>query len=399
MTRCCKYGATATVILLLAMQVRSNASPTTAACNATPVFASVEVQLKAKRYEEARATLASLQNCPGLSNLEKFNLGWLYGRSRDFHTALIIFNSVPANVPDPSTHQYAIALGQFELSDFKGVVTTLKPAQQALDSRSANLLAISYSKLGLYQEAYPVLAEELRRDPHDLNAYLNLVALFADSNDYESAARTATRASLVFPENPDVFLALGAADTLRGDYSKAHDDLEKAIQLVPHLAQPRFLLAVSDYKQRDFQRAETDIKEALGSGVDDSDLHYLLAECLFELDATQEQAILSELNRAIELNPKNASARTMRGKMFLEQHNVQKAIADLQVAHEVDPGSHSTAYVLGRAYAAAGRKEEAKALYSSVSGQVNQDLENQRNVELTDAVNERKLKQVLSEEH
>jgi tetratricopeptide (TPR) repeat protein len=398
-----KYNGIITLVacLLLAMPTQLSASPTPASCNATQAFASVDQQLKNKRYEEAKAALDNLRSCPSLSNMEKFNLGWLYGRSRDFHTALTIFNSLPADVPDPSTHQYAIALGQFELSDYKGAVETLKTAQRqgALDSRSANLLGVSYSKLGLYQDAYPVLAEELRHDPHDLLAYLNLVALFADSNDYENAAKVATRATSVFPENSDVFVVLGAADTLRGDYSKAHDDLGKAIQLSPHLAQPRFLLAVSDYKKRDFAKAEAEIKEALNSGVDDSDLHYLLAECLFELDSTREQAILSELNRAIELNPRNISARTMRGRMLLDQHRAQEAVADLELAHQVDPTSHSATYALARAYTAVGRKDEAKALFSSLSGQVSNDLENQRNMEITDALNERKLKQILSGEH
>ena len=398
-----KFSGIITLVacLLLTMPALSGTSPTTPSCNAAQIFASVDGQLKDKRYEEARTALESLRSCHSLSNIEKFNLGWLYGRSRDFHTALTLFNSLPADVPDPLTHRYAIALGQFELSDYKGAVETLKAAQQhgGLDSKSANLLGVSYSKLGLYQDAYPVLAEELQRDPHDLLAYLNLVALFADSDDYENAAKIANRATLVFPENPDVFVVLGAADTLRGDYSKSHADLEKAIHLSPHLAQPRFLLAVSDYKRRDFKRAETEIKEALGSGVDDSDLHYLLAECLFELDATQEGAILSELNRAIELNPRNVSARTMRGRMFLEQHHAQEAVADLESAHQADPDSHSATYALARAYAATGRKDEAKALFSRLSSQLSQDLKNQRNMEITDALNERKLKQILSGEH
>ncbi|HEV2992227.1 MAG TPA: tetratricopeptide repeat protein [Candidatus Angelobacter sp.] len=263
--------------------------------------------------------------------------------------------------------------------------------------RSANLLGVSYSKLGLYQEAYPILAEELKRDPHDMLAYLNLVALFADSDDYEHAAGVAAQAAEMFPQDPEAFIVLGAADTLRGNYAKAHDDLAKAIQLSPHLAQPRFLLAVSDYKQRDFPKAVAEIRHAEDAGIDDSDLHYLLAECLFELDSTKEQPILNELNRAIELNKKNVSARTMRGRVLLDQHHLQEAIADLEVAHQADPASHSAAYALARAYTAVGRKDEAKALFAHLSGQVSQDLKNQRNMEITDELNERKLREVLAD--
>src|ERR1700758_2522448 len=107
-----KFNGIITLVacFLLAMSWQLSASPTAASCNAVQVFASVEEQLKNKRYEEAKAALDSLRSCPRLSNTEKFNVGWLYGRARDFHVALIIFNSLPADVPDPSTHQYAIAL-------------------------------------------------------------------------------------------------------------------------------------------------------------------------------------------------------------------------------------------------------------------------------------------------
>ena len=385
-------------LFFLAIRTHPMVALSGADCSVQQVFVNVDGLLESKRYEEARAALDSLRNCSDLSELEKFNLGWLYGRARDFHTALTIFHSLPANVPDPSTHQYAIALGEFELEDYKSVVETLKDAQQQglLDAKSANLLGVSYSKLGLYQEAYPILAEELKRDPHDMLAYLNLVALFADSDDYEHAAGVAAQAAVVFPQDPEAFIVLGAADTLRGNYAKAHDDLAKAIQLSPHLARPRFLLAVSDYKQRDFSKAVAEIRQAEDAGIDDSDLHYLLAECLFELDSTKEQPILNELNRAIELNQKNISARTMRGRMLLDQHHLQEAIADLEVAHQADPASHSATYALARAYTAVGRKDEAKALFAHLSGQVSQDLKNQRNMEITDELNERKLREVLA---
>src|ERR1700747_2195407 len=102
-----KFNAIITlVVCLLALPARAGASPTAPSCNAAQTFSNVDEQLKNERYGEARTMLDSLRSCPTLSNIEQFNLGWLYGRSRDFHTALTIFNSLPADVPDPLTHQY-----------------------------------------------------------------------------------------------------------------------------------------------------------------------------------------------------------------------------------------------------------------------------------------------------
>jgi len=389
------------VLLLLSTPALSAGTPPNANCHVQVAFAKVGGLLNNKSYDRARSELDQLRNCGGLSEAERFNLGWLFGRARDFHSALDIFHSLPAKVPDLSTHLYAIALSEFELGDYQSVVTTLKSTQpeRQLDARSANLLGVSYSKLGLYREAYTVLTEHLHHDPHDGFAYLNLVALFADSGDYSHAAQVATQATTVFPKDSEMFLVLGAADSLEGDYSKAHDDLEKAVQLSPHLAQPRFLLAVSDYKRRDLSRAVNDIRDALADGIVDSDLHYLFAQCLFELDPTKDAEISAELNRAIAINPKNISARTMRGTMLLKQHHPKEAIADLELAHQMDPNSRNATYALARALMATGRKDEAKNLSAQLNGQVNQDLENQRRMEEVEGLSKRRLKEALAGEN
>jgi tetratricopeptide (TPR) repeat protein len=367
-------------------------------CDAQRTFVRADALLKQKQYDEAKALLAPLETCPKLSNLEKFNLSWFYGRARDFQAALDIMRTVPADVPDVATHRYALALGEFELGDYRSVVDTLKDvaAVGQLDADTVNLLAVSYSKLGLYKEGYLLLSHEIETAPQDRLAYLNLVALFADSSDYAHAVAVATQATSAFPNDPEMSVVLGAADTLQGNYKKAHDDFATAIRLEPQAAQPRFLLAVTDYKQRDFAQAASELKQAQIDGVKDSDLHYLLAECLSEMDPNNEKPVMTELDQAIELNSRNIAARTMRGRLLLSQHHLDRAIADLEIAHREDPNSHSASFALARAYNAAGRKEEAKALFAHLSTEFSKDLENQRNVEVTDEMNDRKLKDVLA---
>lgn len=397
-----KYGRLAHYIaglLLLVISVFCCRAQTPEVCAAQQAFTKADGLLKQKHYEEAEVTLHQLQECRNLTDLERFNLGWFYGRARDFKTALKIFETVPLNVPDPATHQYAVALGQFELGDPQSAIATLKSLQSQglLDAKGANLLGVSYSKLGLYQEAYPILAEELRQNPQDLLAYLNLVALFADSADFARAADIATQATQSFPHNSEVFVVLGAADTLLGRLDKAHGDFEKAAQLSPRFAEPRFFLALTDYKQNNFTKATAELKTAIASGIIDSDLHYLLAECILKIDASKTKDSLIELDQAIEINPKSVSARTLRGRLLLEDHHPQQAIADLEVAHDIDPNLHSAAYILARAYAAAGRKEDANALFAHLSTQFHRDLEDQHNMEIMDALSEQRLKKVLGE--
>ena len=341
----CKRGhiiLTQCAIILLAFATPSSmcygAQPEKV-CSAQNTFKKADTLLKQKNYEQAETTLNQLDGCHNLSPVDTFNLGWLYGRAHDFKTALRIFKSTSPNVPNLLTHQYAIALTEFELGDFSGAVKTLTDLRShgIFDTKCANLLGVSYSKLGLYQDAYPLFAEELRKDHSDLFSYLNLVTLFADTGNFTKAADVASQAVLAFPQNPEVFVVRGSVNTLLGKLDEAHSDFATAVRLSPTKADPRFFLALTDYKQSNFTNAVNELKSAIAAGVIDSDLYYLLAECMIKIDPTNPKDALMELNRAIEINSRSVSARSLRGKLLLEEGHPKQAVADLKLALQIDP--------------------------------------------------------------
>lgn len=352
-------------------------------CDVPGIFRRADSLLKLKHYAETKAILKQLRSCQNLSPVAMFNLGWLYGRSHEFKTALEIFRSLGPDVPDKVTHQYAIALTEFELGDYAKTVEALKGMQGEgnLDSKCANLLGVSYSKLRLYQDAYTVLAENLKQNPSDLFSYLNLITLFADAGHFADAADIANQAVMVFPKNSDVFVVRGAINTRMGELDKADSDFAAAVQLSPRQASPRFLLALSEYKQGDFESSRVGLKAAIQSGIIDSDLHYLLAECVLKLDPAKPIQAIADLNRAINLNSKSVAARTLRGKLLLEAGRVNEAVADLTIAHRIDPTSRSAAYNLARAEFKLGRTQEANALFRQLqmqSGDSLSELSDQR---------------------
>ncbi len=361
------------------------------ACDVQPRFAEADALLKAKHYAETRALLKQLRNCHQLPPASTFAIGWLFGRSHDFKTALEIFRALPPSVPDELTHDYAIALTEFELGDYAKSVEALKPLQSEgrLDSKSANLLGVSYSKLGFYQNAYSVLTGNLSRNPSDLFSYLNLITLLADAGHFSDAANIANQAVTVFPRDSDVLVVRGAAYTLMGDLEKARSDFAEAVRLAPRLAGPRFLLALAEYRLGDYAGSSAEITSSIESGVADSDLHYLQAECLLKTDPTAPSRALAELNRAIELNPRAVAARTLRGKLLLEMGKDKEAILDLAMAHRIDPTSRSAAYNLARADFKSGKTREANALFQKLQAQNGDSL-----TELGD----RKLHKALSAE-
>ena len=356
-------------------------------CDAQNVFRLADAELKRQQYDQAERELDRLLDCKTLRPIDTFNLGWLYGRAHNFGKALSEFNEVSQDVPDIQTHQYAVALAQFELVDYKAAIETLTSGEwHDLGQDSVNLLAVSYSKLGLYRESHTVLTDEIQRHPEDRLAYLNLVTLLCDQGRLAEAVEVADKAVSAFPRNTEVLVVRGAAHTLVGETAAAQADYQAAIKSSPLSAPPRFFLAVAEYKEGRYSVAREEILRAIRAGVKDPDLYYLLAETTLRLDPGNTESALAELNRAIAMNSREVQAVSLRGKLRLQRHDLKGAVSDLELAHSVDPASASAAYNLARAYFALGKVEEANALSKQLASSS------------TDAVNElndQKLKSAL----
>lgn len=374
----------AVLVLLFASAVANVAH----SCNIEQTFRSVTDLLRAKHFDSGASELDSIRGCENLSAVQRFQLGWFYGRARRFSVALQIFESVPPDTPDQQTHAYAVALSKFELGDYQGSLDALKKLEGRveLDANSANLLAVSYSKLGLYRQAYAVLSEEIQRHPTELTAYLNVITACAEGGDFNAAAQFASRAADLFPKSAEVFIVRGAAYTLLGQLDRAHQDFETAVGLSPGRPDARFFAALIDYKQGKFSDALAALRSARKEGIADADLDYLTAECLLKMDPINTQAALRSLDRAIELNPQSVAARTLRGKLLLDANRPAPALQDLELAAKQDPPSRSAIYNLARAYRALGRAGDAEALFRRLRNQQTDTLSEVGNARLSGAL-------------
>ena len=374
-------------IVCLSAELRCSPQNLERTCDAQSVFRLADTELERQQFNQAERELDRLLGCEALPSIDTFNLGWLYGRAHNFGKALKEFNSVSQDVPSTKTHRYATALAHFELGDYNSAVETLKHNDgHDLDEDSANLLAVSYSKLGLYQNSNTVLTDEIHRHPGDRLAYMNLVTLFCDEGRLPDAVNVADKAVLAFPRNAEVLIVDGAAHSLVGKIVEAQADFRAAIKASPLYGPARFFLAVSEYKEGKYALVRDEVSQAIRAGVKDSDLYYLVAEATLRLDPGNTENALAELNRAIAMNPRQVQALSLRGKLRLQQHDLKDAVYDLELAHSIDPASASATYNLARAYFALGKTEEANALSKQLASSG------------TDAVNElsdQKLKSVL----
>jgi tetratricopeptide (TPR) repeat protein len=348
-------------------------------CLPDKTFTRVGVLLEQQDYQTAKALLHELEFCSHLSPIQRFNVAWLYGKAHDSADALRIFESVQVEVPDRLTHAYAIALADFELAQYQASVDTLIALRSRgiFDAKCADLLGVSYSKLDKFQDAYDVMVENIRQNPSNPYAYFNLIALFVDTSEMDKAAQVANKAVAALPQNADALSMRGSIELFRNQTGDAYRDFSAAAQLSPQAPDPPFFMALVNYRQSKFDEAVRVLRDAIASGVADSDLHYMLAECLLRIGSRKLAAVLAELNLAIQLNPNSVPARSLRGATLLEVGRPQDAVADLKLARELDPNpqrdTRNTTYLLARAYAAIGRRDEANALFARVGHQYSSD--------------------------
>jgi tetratricopeptide (TPR) repeat protein len=361
--------------LCLIVSTLSSAAQEAPSCLPAKTFAHLGALLEKQDYSRAKALLRGLESCPHLAPLERFNIGWLYGRAHDSPDALRLFHSVQADVPDQLTHVYAIALADFELGKFQASIDTLAAlrAQGIFDAKCADLLGVSYSKLDRYQDAYAVMAENIRQNPSNPYAYFNLIALFVDTSEMDKAAQVADKAVVALPQNAEALSMRGSIELYRNQTDEAYRDFSAAAELAPHSPDPRFFMALVDYRQSKFDQAAKVLRDAIASGISDSDLHYMLAECVLRIDPSNASAALSELDRAIQLNPKSVPARILRGERLLAAGRPQDAVVDLKIARDLNPhpqrDTSNTTYLLGRAYVALGKRDQANALFAQLGHQ------------------------------
>jgi len=366
------------------------------ACVADKTFARVASLLEKQDYRAVKSALRGLAACPHLSPIQRFNIGWLYGKAHDPADGLKVFESVAANVPDPLTHGYAIALADFELGQYQETTKTLAAlrAQGMFDAKCADLLGVSYSKLGKYQDAYETMVENIRQNPSDAYGYFNLITLFVDTSEMDKAAQVADRAVAALPQSADARSMRGSIELFQGQIDTAYRDFAAAAQLSPHAPDPPFFMALADYRQAKFEEAAKVLRAAMAAGIVDSDLHYMLAECLLRIDPANSKDALEELNEAVRLDPNSVPARSLRGSVLLNAGRPQDALVDLKRARELDPNpqrdTRNTTYLLGRAYEALGRRDEAKAIFAQLGHEYSTN-----NSETLNQLSEQKMRATL----
>jgi tetratricopeptide (TPR) repeat protein len=279
--------------------------------------------------------------------------------------ALRALDPLVTQTPEPAGVEKlrGLALYQQNKLDDAAAAFARAAAQDPSDIEAAQMQGVTLFRLGRPADAIPLLErsrEQKVASANGANVDGNYVLglCYMDTRRYDDARR-AFAAQYGFPPDGAEADLLSARLLFRREYLPAAiAAARKALELSPKmplvhellgeiaLAQSRQTDAIAEFEQ---ERAINPLYGGLYDRLGDA---YLRAG---EYDKAQQA-----LNRAVLLEPASTGPYILLGKVLLKQRNAAMATMYLERARNMDPNNFMTHSLLGQAYRAAGRTEDAE---------------------------------------
>jgi tetratricopeptide (TPR) repeat protein len=281
------------------------------------------------------------------------------GRSAE---ALRALEPLTAQTPEPAGVEKLRGMALYQQNKLEDAAAAFShaAAQDPGDIEAAQMQGVTLFRLGRPADAIPLLERSREQKVAAANVDGNYVLglCYMDTRRYDDA-RKAFAAQYGFPPDGAEAYLLSARLLFRREYLPAATiSAQKALALAPKmplihellgeiaLAQSRGTDAIAEFEQ---ERAINPLYGGLYDRLGDA---YLRAG---EYDKAQQA-----LNRAVLLDPASTGPYILLGKVLLKQRNAAMATMYLERARNMDPNNFMTHSLLGQAYRAAGRTEDAE---------------------------------------
>ena len=351
-----------------------------------------EAQLKSGLNAPALEALRALVASSALSPQQRFHLGWLLGQAGDYPSSIHVLESLPDNYEDQFGRSYAIALAYYADAQYANCIKTLSDLKdrKILRPELFSLLGAAEEHIHNTVDAYNAFREGIYSFPKDDQNYLNIAALSGQHLNYELAIQILSSGIQLIPNDYKLYLARGAIRALGAQFKDAEGDYEKALALGPQQGEVYLALGLCYIDQGRINEATDAFRQGIRQQPRDVMLHYFLADSLLRKGSTPGTApyaeALSAAETSLNLSPDFAYGYLQRGRLTLLNHEVGKAMADLEYAHSLTPDSREIAYQLAMAYRGAGKKSEAEKLLNMAREASQKDAAEFRQGQLRDLI-------------
>ena len=231
--------------------------------------------------------------------------------------------------------------------------------QDPKDVESIQMRGLTLYRLGRPADAIPYL-ERVRQWMPNANADANHVLglCYMNARRYDDARGAFAAQYGVAADSAAAYLLAGSM-LMQADLPElAAQDAQKALTISPNLPSAHFMLGEVYLYKSDVAHALEQFEQERAINPASSAVYDRLGDVYTRMG--QYEQAQEALTRAISLDVSSTGPFIQMGKVFLRRSDPQTAAMYLQHAEKMDPGNYVTHTLLGQAYRALGKEDEAK---------------------------------------
>lgn len=234
------------------------------------------------------------------------------------------------------------------------------------DSQTYRWLGDAYDSQSQPEKAYRAYSDAIDHQPKAEENYLALAAFSIEHANPVFAREVLARGLRQVAGSAKLLLEFGLAWALQGDFEKARQYFADANTAQSSWSLPLLALGVTDLQTGDAEQAAECFRKAKETAPDDYRCYYLHAVALnrsqSDQNSTARALAISELRRAISLNPHHAKARVALAETEIADGRTSAAEAELREALRIEPTESSALYKLALLCRREGKTQEAERL-------------------------------------
>ena len=285
-----------------------------------------------------------------------------------FDQALQKLDTLAADQPKPAGVEFLRGMVFYQQGKMSEASTAFSNAvaQNPKDREAMQMEGVSLFRAGQPAEAVPLLEQAHSTVPAanvDPNYVLGLC--YMDTRRYDDARKAFAGQYGFAPDSAPAYLLAGRMFLRRNYLPIAEESVRKAIALNATLPQAHLLLGEIALAHGQAADAIADFEQESSLNPLDGVVYERLGDAYIHAgDFAQAQ---HALDRAVLLEPTVNIPFILLGKVLLKQQNPLMAKMYLEHALEIDPKNYMAHYLLGQAYRALGRGDDATREYQAAA--------------------------------
>jgi predicted Zn-dependent protease len=275
-------------------------------------------------------------------------------------------NALAAQQPEPAGVERLRGMIHYQRNEFAAANAAFEKAiaQESSDLQAVQMRGVTLYRMGQAAEAIPLL-ERSNSTIASVNAdgtYV-LAVCYLDVHRYDDARHIFAKQYKLPADSAASYLFLGRMLLRRNEPAESEQMARKALELEPRLPLAHLLLGQVALSRSRAADAIIEFEAERKINPMDGEVYERLGDSYVR--ASRYEDAQQALNCALLLEPNSTGPYILLGQVLLKREDPLTALNYLIRAEHMDPSNHLTHLLLGQAYRALGRKEDATREYKS----------------------------------